>query len=90
MTFNEAVKNKRQFLKDSSNYTKSLYCCIITPAIQGEYEKYISEYKNSPSSFIDESCKLYSSDSEFKVVVLPKKQLTELQNEEGVAMDMVE
>jgi len=75
MTFNEALKNKKQFLKDSSNFTKSLYHCLITPALQEESEKYIREYKDSPSSFIDESCKLYSTSLDFKVVVLPKTNI---------------
>lgn len=75
MTFNEAAKHKKQFLRDSSNFTKSNYFCLITPAQQEEYLKYLQDFKNSPGSFIDESCKLYSTDSDFKVVVIPRKEI---------------
>ncbi|MEN4759117.1 hypothetical protein ABEG63_02150 [Chryseobacterium sp. C39-AII1] len=90
MTFNEAIKHKKQFLKDSSNYTQSLYHCIITPSKKEEHDQYVSEFKKSPSSFIDESCKMYSSDSDFKVIVMPKNQIPQLQNEEKVSMNMID
>lgn len=73
MTFNEAVKRKRQFIKDSSEYTNTLYHCLVIPAKTEESARYLEDFKNSPSTFIDESCKIYSTDSDFKVMVVPIK-----------------
>ncbi|WP_027380936.1 hypothetical protein [Chryseobacterium daeguense] len=72
MTFNEAVREKKNILKNSSELTKTMYDYIIIPAIEAEAEKYMSEFRKSPSTFIDESCKTYSSDSQFKVFLFPK------------------
>lgn len=73
MTFNEALKRKKQFIKDSSDFTNALYHCLIVPAKNEESKKYIEDFKNSPSSFIDESCKQYSTGLDFKVMVIPIK-----------------
>lgn len=73
MTFNEAVKRKRQFIKDSSEFTNTLYHCLIVPAKREESAKYLEEFKNSPSAFIDENCKTYSTNSDFKVMIVPIK-----------------
>jgi hypothetical protein len=74
MTFNEAVKRKKQFIKDSSDFTNALYHCLIIPAKNEESKKYIEDFKKSPSSFIDESCKRYTKDLDFKVTIIPKKE----------------
>jgi len=73
MTFNEALKCKKKFITDSSNYTKSLYYCLIIPTKEEEAERYISDFKKSPSDFIDESCKKYTKDMEFRVKIITKK-----------------
>jgi len=73
MTFNEALRGKKKFMADSSNFTKTIYHCLIIPSLEEESVKYIADFKNSPSSFIDESCKLYSSNSDFKLRVIPTK-----------------
>jgi hypothetical protein len=74
MTFNEALRHKRNILKNSSEFTKTLYDYIIIPALEDEGVKYIDEFRKSPSSFLDESCKIYSSDSKFKVFLFAKNQ----------------
>ena len=74
MTFNEALKHKRNILKNSSEFTKTLYDYIIIPSIEEEGQKYIDDLRKSPTPFLDESCKIYSSDSKFKVFLLPKNQ----------------
>ncbi|KQT24013.1 hypothetical protein ASG22_08290 [Chryseobacterium sp. Leaf405] len=71
MTFSEAVKRKRQFIKDSSDFTNALYHCLIIPANAEESKKYIEDFKKSPSSFINESCKRYTKDANFKVMIIP-------------------
>lgn len=75
MTFSEAVKRKKQFIKDSSEFTNALYHCLIIPAKNEESRKYIADFKNSPSSFIDESCKRYTKDLDFRVMIIPKKDM---------------
>ncbi len=72
MTYNEALKHKKNILKNSSEYTKTLYDYIIIPNIEEEGQRYIEDFRKSPSAFFDESCKTYSSDSNFKVFLFPK------------------
>jgi hypothetical protein len=48
MTFNEALKHKKNILKNSSEFTKTLYDYIIIPSIDEEGLKYIEEFKNLP------------------------------------------
>lgn len=74
MTFNEALKHKKNILKNSSEFTKTLYDYIIIPSIDEEGLKYIEEFKKSPHSFMDESCKRYSSNDRFKVFLFAKNQ----------------
>ncbi|WP_345205913.1 hypothetical protein [Chryseobacterium ginsengisoli] len=78
MTFNEALKHKKNILKNSSEFTKTLYDYIIIPAIKEEGQKYMDEFRKSPSSFFDESCKTYSSDSQFKVFLFAKNSVQEV------------
>lgn len=73
MTFNEALRSKKKFITNSSNFMQTMYHCLIIPTIEEEAVKYITDFKNSPSSFVDESCKLYSSNSDFKLRVIPIK-----------------
>lgn len=73
MTFSEALRGKKKFITNSSNFMQTIYHCLIIPSIEEEAQKYITDFKNSPSSFIDESCKLYSSDADFKLWVIPIK-----------------
>ncbi|WP_312901705.1 hypothetical protein [Chryseobacterium taichungense] len=61
-------------LKNSSNFTKTLYDFIIIPSIEEEGKKYLDDFRKSPSSFVDESCKDYSSDSRFKLYLYCKNQ----------------
>jgi hypothetical protein len=72
MKFNEALRHKKNILKNSSSFTKTLYDYIIIPANKEDAEKYIEDFRRSPSAFIDENCKSYSSDSEFKVFLFTK------------------
>ncbi|SEV90662.1 hypothetical protein SAMN05421841_0130 [Chryseobacterium wanjuense] len=74
MTFSEALKHKKNILKNSSDFTKTLYDYIIIPAIEEEAEKFINDFRQSPSIFTDENCKVYSSNSQFKVFLFPKNQ----------------
>ncbi|MFC3159272.1 hypothetical protein SAMN05443633_103191 [Chryseobacterium arachidis] len=74
MTFNEALKQKKTILKNSSTFTKSLYDYIIIPAIEEEGQRYIDDFRKSPETFLDDSCKTYSSDSKFKVFLFNKNQ----------------
>lgn len=73
MTFNEALRCKKKFINDSSNYTKSLYYCLIIPSKEEEAIRYINDFKKLPSDFIDESCKKYTKDTEFRVKIIPQK-----------------
>ncbi|WP_326980891.1 hypothetical protein VUJ46_11265 [Chryseobacterium sp. MYb264] len=90
MTYNDALRHKKQFLRDSSTFTKSLYHCLITPAIPEESQKYISLFTSSPSSYIDESCKLHCTNAEFKVVVLPKKNISSANQTKEAEMSTLE
>ncbi|WP_294230428.1 hypothetical protein [uncultured Chryseobacterium sp.] len=74
MTFNEALKQKKNILKDTSEFTKTLYDYVIIPALEEEGRNYIEEFKNAPSLFLDDSCKNYSSNARFRVFLLPKNQ----------------
>ncbi len=74
MTFSKALKHKKTMLKNSSNFTKTLYDFIIIPSIEEEGKKYLDDFRKSPSSFVDESCKDYSSDSRFKLYLYCKNQ----------------
>lgn len=84
MTFNEALKCKKKFITDSSNYTQSIFHCLIIPSQEAEAEKYITDFKNKPSSFIDESCKMYCSDADFRVMIIPSKDLASSPDEKMV------
>ncbi|MCS3529421.1 hypothetical protein [Chryseobacterium sp. JUb7] len=81
MTFNEALKCKKKFITDSSNYTQSLYYCLIIPTKEEEAERYIHDFKQLPSNFIDESCKKYTKDTEFRVKIISKKDCQPIQEE---------
>ncbi|WP_415326477.1 hypothetical protein [Chryseobacterium sp. MMS23-Vi53] len=84
MTFNEALKCKKKFISDSSNYTRSIYYCLIIPAKEEEAEKYINDFKKSPTSFIDESCKRYTKDMQFRVKIIPQKDCQPIAEETQV------
>jgi hypothetical protein len=73
MTFNEALKHKKNILKNSSEFTKTLYDYIIIPSIDEEGLKYIEEFKNLPIR-LWMSCKRYSSNDRFKVFLFAKNQ----------------
>ncbi|WP_294297955.1 hypothetical protein [uncultured Chryseobacterium sp.] len=74
MTFSEAIKQKKNILKDTSEFTKTLYDYVIIPALEEEGRKYMEDFRKSPSQFFDESCKPYSSNDRFKVFLFPKNQ----------------
>lgn len=86
MTFNEAVKRKKQFIKDSSDFTNALYRCLIIPAKTEESKKYIEDFKSAPSLFTDESCKRYTHDLNFKVMIVPVKDFQANLEEELVTI----
>ncbi|WP_294284423.1 hypothetical protein [uncultured Chryseobacterium sp.] len=75
MRFSEALKQKRNILRNTSEYTKTLYDYIIIPALENEGRKYMEDFKKSPALFTDESCKKYSSSARFKIFLLPKNQI---------------
>jgi len=72
MTFPNALKHKKLILKNSSDFTKTLYDYVIIPAIEEEGKKYLDDFRQSPLSFTDESCKPYSSNSRFKIYLYCK------------------
>lgn len=72
MTFSQALKHKKTIVKNSSNFTRTLYDFIIIPSIEEEGKRYLDEFRKSPSSFVDESCKNYSSNSRFKIYLYCK------------------
>lgn len=72
MTFPNALKHKKLILKNSSAFTKTLYDYVIIPAIEEEGKKYLDDFRQSPTSFTDESCKYYSSNSRFKIYLYCK------------------
>ncbi|MDQ1160827.1 hypothetical protein QE422_001195 [Chryseobacterium sp. SORGH_AS 447] len=74
MTFNEAIKQKKNILKNSSEFTKTLYDYIIIPALEEEGRNYMEEFKKNPSLFMDDSCKNYSSNARFRVFLFPKNK----------------
>uniref|UniRef100_A0AAU6WP88 Uncharacterized protein n=1 Tax=Chryseobacterium endophyticum TaxID=1854762 RepID=A0AAU6WP88_9FLAO len=61
-------------MKDTSEFTRTLYDYVIIPALEEEGRNYIEEFKNAPSLFLDDSCKNYSSNARFRVFLLPKNQ----------------
>lgn len=75
MTFNEALKQKKNILRDTSEFTRTLYDYVIIPALEEDCRKYMDDFKKSPSLFLDESCKKYSSNARFRVFLLPKNQM---------------
>ncbi len=75
MRFSEALKQKKNILRNTSEYTKTLYDYIIIPALEEEGRNYIQEFKKSPALFTDESCKKYSSSARFKIFLFPKNQI---------------
>jgi len=75
MTFNEALRQKKNILKNTSEFTKTLYDYVIIPALEEEGKKYIDDFKKAPSLFRDESCKKYSSDAKFRIFLLPKNRI---------------
>lgn len=74
MTFTKALKHKKLILKNSSAFTKTLYDYLIIPAIAEESKKFLDDFRKSPSSFTDESCKHYSSNSRFKIFLYCKSR----------------
>ncbi len=72
MTFSEALKHKKSILRNSSIFTKTLYDYVIIPDLEQEGQKYLEDFRKSPSLFLDESCKRYSSNSQFKVFLYIK------------------
>ncbi len=72
MTFTNALKHKKLILKNSSAFTKTLYDYLIIPAIDEEGKKFLADFRQSPSSFSDESCKHYSTNSQYKIYVYCK------------------
>ncbi|KAA0130503.1 hypothetical protein FY557_01905 [Chryseobacterium sp. SN22] len=75
MTFNEALKQKKNILRNTSEFTKTLYEYVIIPALEEEGKKYMKDFKKSPSLFVDGSCKNYSSNARFKVFLFPKNKI---------------
>ncbi|WP_029295876.1 hypothetical protein [Chryseobacterium hispalense] len=69
MIYTKALQQKKLILKNSSAFTKSLYDYLIIPAIEEEGKKYLDDFRKSPSSFADESCKNYNR---FKVYLYRK------------------
>lgn len=67
MTFSEALKYKKSISKNLSPFTKTLYDYIIIPDLEEEGKKYLDDFQKSPSLFLNESCKRYSSNSQFRV-----------------------
>jgi len=74
MTFSKALKHKKTILRESSNFTKTLYDFIIIPSIEEEGKRFLEDFRKSPSSFVDESSKSYSSNSRFKLFLYCKNQ----------------
>lgn len=72
MTFSEALKHKKNILRNSSPFTKTLYDYIIIPDVGEEGQKYLEDFRKSPSLFLDESCKRYSSNSQFRLFLYIK------------------
>lgn len=72
MTFNEAVRHKKSILKNSSEFTRSLYDYIIIPAIEEEGKRYMDEFRKTHPLLSEESCKTYSSNARFKVLLSVK------------------
>lgn len=72
MTFSEALKYKKSISKNLSPFTKTLYDYVIIPDLEEEGQKYLDDFRKSPSLFLDESCKRYSSNSQFRVCLHTK------------------
>ena len=75
MTFSEAVKQKKNILRNTSEFTKTLYDYVIIPALEEESKKYMEDFTKSPSLFTDESCRKYSSNAKFRVFLFPKNKI---------------
>ena len=43
MTFSEAIKQKKNILRNTSEFTKTLYDYVIIPALEEESKKYMDK-----------------------------------------------
>jgi hypothetical protein len=75
MTFNEALRQKKNILRNTSEFTKTLYDYVIIPELEDEGKKYMDELRNASLLFPDDRCKKYSSNARFKIFLLPKSQI---------------
>jgi len=73
MNYKEALKHKKESVKNADESLLKLYHIVITPANTDESYKYIEDFSKDPEAFDDESCKKYCTDDEFEVVSFKKE-----------------
>lgn len=68
MNYNQAVQHKKEILKSLEDLLTFRYFeIVIVPSKAEDFEKFLREYKENPTSFNDESCLSYSTDSKYMV-----------------------
>ncbi|KQT18143.1 hypothetical protein ASG31_05260 [Chryseobacterium sp. Leaf404] len=73
MTFDEALKQKKESVKNADESVLKLYHILITPDDTKESVNHIDYFLKNPERCTDESCKEFSSADEYQIVSIRKE-----------------
>jgi len=73
MTFEEALKQKKESVSNADQSVLNLYHVLISPADTKESVDYIDFYLKNPDECKDESCKKFSSSDNYQIVSIRKE-----------------
>lgn len=74
MNYKEALRHKKESLKNAHESVLKQYHLIIAPANTKESTQFINDFLKNPEKFDDNSCKKYSSDDTFEVISFKKEE----------------
>ncbi|WP_262147479.1 hypothetical protein [Chryseobacterium foetidum] len=73
MTYEEALKQKKESVKNADQSVLNLYHILISPENTKESVDFIDHYLKNPDSCNDESCKKFSSSDNYQIVSIRKE-----------------
>jgi len=74
MNFEEALKQKKESVKNADESVLKLYHILISPADTKESVDYIDHYLKNPESCTDDSCKEFSRLDDYQIVSIRKEE----------------
>ncbi|MBD8081508.1 hypothetical protein [Chryseobacterium caseinilyticum] len=73
MKFEEALKQKKESVKNADDSVLNLYHVLISPADTKESVDFIDHYLKNPDSCNDDTCKEFASSDDYQIVSIRKE-----------------